>query len=125
MPKYLTKTALSVQVDPKNKPHKTKLVYAGTEIEMDDSEFTRSLVDRGGLVPTDEADREATDETSTVELPVRPSNGAPKTEWRTYLERLATVTDPEMTDPLVIPDNASRDDMIRIGDQRVAEWNEV
>lgn len=59
-----------------------------------------------------------------TELPTRPSNGASKDAWRSYLEQLKAVTDPEMDEPLEIPADATRDQMIAIGDQRVAEWNE-
>ena len=127
MTKYRTKTALSLQTDPDKKPWRTRLVLADREVELEDGEFTQSLINRGAIVSADQDESTGgqTDETEPVELPTRPSNGATKAEWRAYLDQLKAKTDPEMAEPLVVPDNATRDEMIQIGDARVAEWNEV
>lgn len=129
MSKYKVKTALSLAPDPK-KPSRTRLVRAGTEVELTD-EQAADLREKGVLVE-DEEDG-AGDEVvpaagevdrSETELPTRPSNGGTKVEWRAYLEQLKAVTDPEMDESLEIPADATRDQMIEIGDKRVADWNE-
>ena len=124
--KYKVKTALSLAPDPK-KPLRTVLYRAGSEVELTDEQAAdlreRGLLDEGDEEEAADATAEPVDRTET-ELPVRPSNGGTKAEWRTYLEQLKAVTDPEMDEDLVIPDDATRDQMIAIGDKRVADWNE-
>lgn len=59
-----------------------------------------------------------------VTLPERPSNGASTETWRAYLTELSAATEEELGSPIEVPANAKRDDMIVIGDARLAEWNE-
>lgn len=125
--KYRVKTALSIVLNPK-KPNRTVLVRAGDEVELTD-EQAQGLREQGLLVEDDEATAEESTAPESaareeVTLPERPSNGASKDTWRTYLEQLKAATDPEMEEPLEIPADANRDQMIAIGDARVAEWNE-
>lgn len=68
-------------------------------------------------------DEEETPEPEEIELPQRPSNGASKDAWRTYLGELNAVTRDELGE-LEVPADANRDRMIEIGDARVAAWNE-
>lgn len=110
-------TALSL---PTSKPTRSRLVRAGTELELEGETLER-LRDLGAVKPADEADDEDTDVVEEVELPDRPSNGASKETWRSYLVELEEATE-ELGD-LEIPDDATRDTMIQIGDARVAEWN--
>lgn len=129
MAKYRLKTSASVVLGPK-RPNRTKLVRAGDEVELTDEQaegFRKAGVlveddDEEG-VPAGSGDPDVPPPGQT-DLPVRPSNGGTKVEWRTYLEQLKAVTDPEMDEPLEIPADANRDQMIAIGDARVAEWNE-
>jgi hypothetical protein len=111
-----------------NNPKRQVLVRGGDEVELPNDLVgehaigvtVERLDDEGNPVAADEQDSGSD---SVVELPERPSNGATKVEWRDYLDRLAAVTDPEMDSPLVVPADATRDQMIQIGDQRVNDWN--
>jgi hypothetical protein len=121
-------TALAL--DSKRKGH-SRMVRAGTALELE-GDVLDSFLRSGAVKRTDEVEETAEGapsaveptERSEVELPVRPSNGATKVEWRSYLEQLKAVTDPEMDEDLEIPADATRDQMIVIGDQRVADWNQ-
>src|SRR5690349_11505579 len=105
------------------KKGRPRLRRPGTLVEVSGDDAER-LLELGAVRQPNEGSEE-NDATAAeeVELPVRPANSATKAEWRTYLEALSAVTSSEM-EPLVIPDDATRDQMIQIGDQRVAEWNE-
>jgi hypothetical protein len=134
--KHITKTALSIAPDSK-KPWKTRLIRAGQEVELS-GEVAESLIERGGLVDPnadkkDEdvapaatgrvADPDNPDPRDDVVLPERPSNGASTDSWRTYADELNRVTSTEM-DPMEIPADAKRDQLIAVTDQRVKDWNE-
>jgi hypothetical protein len=96
---------------------------AGEVLEVPDEIAERAL-ELGSAVRVDENDEaEVPEEGEDVELPVRPSNGAPKDVWRTYLTDLGNVT--RELGPLEVPEGATRDHMIALGDQRVADWNEA
>lgn len=58
------------------------------------------------------------------DLPPRPSNNASAATWSNYLKALGDVTSAELG-PLEVPSGTKRDEMIAIGDARVAEWNEA
>lgn len=62
-------------------------------------------------------------ESTAVDLPDRPSNGASKDTWRAYLDKLSAATADELG-PLEVPADATRDQMIQIGDERVAEYQD-
>lgn len=119
---YKVRTALSLATDPK-KPNKTRLVRAGTEVELTD-EQAQGLRDAGALIEDESGEDASAQEAESAEvtLPERPNNGASKDNWRTYLEQLNAVTRDELGD-LSIPADATRDQMIQIGDERVAEWD--
>lgn len=105
---------------------KQRLRRPGTLVEVSDEDVERLLelgaIKKPGQNEADEPDDSGADE--PVELPARPSNGAPKAEWVAYLQQLKAVTDPEMEEPLEVPADATRDQMIQIGDARVTAWNE-
>lgn len=95
----------------------------GTVIDLPDEDAER-LLELGAIEPdTDEEPDADVEEPEAVELPERPSNGATKEAWRTYLAALNTATKGELGD-LQVPDDATRDQLIAIGDARVAEWEE-
>lgn len=98
----------------------------GTVVELSDEDAQR-LLDIGAVKEIDESGEESGDaaaEAEDVELPARPTNSGTKEEWRAYLTALERVTADELG-PLDVPADARRDDMIRIGDARVTEWNNV
>lgn len=103
-------------------PKRQILVRGGDEVELDD-EFVDGGIENGVLQSLDEQPEEAEAEEAEPVLPDRPSNGATKDTWRAYLAQLGGVT--AELGPLEVPDNATRDEMIAIGDKRVADWNEV
>lgn len=109
-----------------NNPKRQVLVRGGDEVELSDDQVGQHAIGVS-IAPLNDDGTPVVEPNDAVEveLPARPSNGATKAEWRTYLEQLAQVTDPEMEQPLQVPENATRDEMIQIGDQRVTEWNEV
>lgn len=116
-------------------PHSKKrtVLHRGGEVletgEVFPEEIARRAIEMGAAQEVDENDEPVQDSgtsnreaSADVDLPARPSNGAAKDVWRGYLAELDRVTR-ETLDPLVVPDNATRDEMIAIGDTRVAEWN--
>jgi hypothetical protein len=95
----------------------------GTVIELSDEDAKR-LVEIGAVkLPSGDPSAPDPEPSEPVELPARPSNGAAKAEWAAYLVKLDEVTRDELG-PLDVPADATRDQMIQIGDTRVAEWNE-
>lgn len=124
MPTYETVTAVGLH---SKKAHHSRMVRAGERIELSEEDAER-LLELGAIKEADDDGDEVSSaddsEETPVELPERPSNGATKDAWRTYLAQLAAATDPEMDEPLSVPDDATRDQMIQIGDARVAAWNE-
>jgi hypothetical protein len=119
MPKYEAVTSVYETV------RKTQHVRRpGTVVELTEEDAERLLA-VGAVKELGDEDVEADDTTDEdVELPARPSNSGTKEEWRAYLVQLEAVTTDELG-PLDVPADAKRDDMIRIGDQRVATWNSV
>jgi len=106
-------------------PKRQILVRGGDVVDLPD-DFVDGGVESGVLQRLDEDGQPAqVAEATETELPPRPSNGATKVEWRAYLVQLNEVTREDLDDDLVIPDNATRDEMIAIGDTRVAEWNSL
>jgi hypothetical protein len=106
---------------------RTVLHRGGEVLETGDqisAEIARRAVEMNAAQEVD-ANGDPVDDSGTdedVELPARPNNGATKDTWRNYLAELNSATE-GVLGPLVVPDNATRDDMIAIGDNRVAEWN--
>jgi hypothetical protein len=95
----------------------------GTEIEMPDEDAKR-LLELGAIKrPGDEDAAEQDVNPQDVQLPARPSNGATKETWQGYLDALEKVTESELG-KLDVPKDAKRDELIVIGDTRVAQWNE-
>lgn len=91
----------------------------GTEIEVSDEDAER-LLKLGAIKRIGESADEVSAEEDDLVLPARPSNGASKEVWRKYLTTLDEATKDEL-DPLEVPDDATRDQMIAIGDARLAE----
>lgn len=98
---------------------------AGQTVELS-GEAAEFLLERGAIREADEpdSDEDSIEDFEEVELPKRPSNAASSADWRAYLTALEAATRAECG-PLEVPDDAKRDDMIVIGDARVAKWNEV
>lgn len=110
------------ETNEKNKT--TYLRRPGTTVEIPDEDAER-LLELGAIKrPDSDEDQPAAGraEEGEVTLPQRPSNSASKDTWRAYLHELATATDPWMDEPLAVPDDANRDQMIAIGDQRVRDF---
>lgn len=103
-----------------NNPKRSILHKAGETVDVSD-EIGQRAIDLKAAKKADE-DEEGEPE-AEVELPERPSNGATKEAWSAYLQALEVATLAELG-PLNVPADAKRDDMIAIGDARVAEWNE-
>lgn len=115
----------TVPMDNDANPPKEVLLRPGEVHDLDD-ELAQRMVDLGAAEAVDEDGEEIPGESGgeDVQLPQRPSNGAAKDTWRAYLTELARVTDPEMDAPLVVPEDATRDQMVAIGDQRVKDFEE-
>lgn len=116
---YRTVTSISLQPSPEKNPGRTQVVRAGEEVELDDKIAGR-LLELKAIKRADEDEQEETDE---VELPARPNNNATTEAWRKYLGDLGEAT--KELGPLEVPADAKRDEMVVIGDKRVADWNEV
>jgi hypothetical protein len=123
MAKY--KALQSFPMSHPDNPKRQVLVRGGDVIELDD-DFVQGGVEAGTLEPLDQPEDGSNDEgDEDIELPTRPSNGGTKEAWRAYLAELSKVTSENSDlEPLQVPDTATRDEMIAIGDARVAEWNE-
>jgi hypothetical protein len=127
---------------PQNKK-RVVLRHAGEVVEVDDKVGQRALEmgaaeeveqdgDSGDLatelekVAADQGVTGSVDEKGSGDsgdvLPARPANGAPTAKWQAYLEELQARTDD--LGPIEVPEGARRDDLIRLGDERVAEWDE-
>lgn len=119
MPKYEAVTSVYETV--KNTQHVRR---PGTVVELSDEDAQR-LLEIGAVKQVGETE-ETSEESGAeeVELPARPTNSGTKEEWRAYLTALEAVTKDELG-PLEVPADAKRDDMIRLGDTRVSEWNNV
>lgn len=109
---------------PKN-PNKDIVLRGGQVHEIDD-EIAQRAIDLGSAEAYD-GDAEPgqvppEDQVGPADLPPRPSNGATKEEWRAYLVALEAATRDVLGD-LSVPDDAKRDDMIALGDARVADYN--
>lgn len=117
------KALQSFPIQHPNNPKRGLLVRAGEEVELADDlvadhaiGVTIERIDKDPAEPVDGPD-------AVVELPARPSNGGTKEAWLAYLNELEKVTADELG-PLSIPEGAKRDDLIIIGDDRVAEWKD-
>lgn len=118
MAKYRALQAFPIE-HPGN-PKRQLLVRAGDEVELADDDVAEHAI--GVSIERIDQDSDAA-EPAAVELPVRPSNGGTKEAWLAYLSELERVTADELG-PLSIPEGARRDDLIVIGDERVAEWKD-
>ena len=96
------------------------------ETSTNEADTTEVLEKSDGLTASGGGENKGDDATTRdeVTLPERPSNGASTETWRAYLTELSAATEEELGSPIEIPANAKRDDMIVIGDARLAEWNE-
>lgn len=115
----------AIPVRNKDNPNRVIVRRADEIVDLPD-EIGKRAVSMGAAKPVDDDGNVIEDEPEEgedVELPERPSNGATKDTWRAYLGQLGAVT--SELGPLEVPESASRDEMIALGDKRVADWNEV
>lgn len=133
MTKYVAVNALSLP-HPHNKK-RSILHTAGSVVELE-GEVAERAVEMGAVRELDEGESEALEQSpatraeveaevgdpAPVVLPERPSNGANKETWFSYLHDLEAAT--EELGPIHVGSDAKRDDLIAIGDARLRAWNE-
>jgi hypothetical protein len=125
MAQYEAVTSVYETINVGTKRETTRLRPPGSLVEVPDEDTDR-LLELGAVrkpgsdQPVEGAGSEVAEE---VELPERPSNGASKDVWRAYLVELNNATRDELGE-LDVPADATRDQMIALGDTRIAEWNE-
>lgn len=113
----------TLKVPHPNNPDRDQVLRGGRVHEVPDDIAQRALESGAAKeVDQDTEPGETVEQVAaSVELPQRPSNSATKDAWYDYLDALEEAT-PDLG-VLEVADDAKRDDLIAIGDRRVAAWN--